>query len=115
MLIRAYTDEDMKKAVTSGLRSHGFTVFRTKEEANSGKSDEEQLIFATSINAVLLTHNVHDFPRIHYEWITTDKHHAGIIIAKRVSIGEIIRQTTRLAAVLSSEAMIDRLEYLSNW
>lgn len=62
-----------KKAVASGLRSHGFTVFRTHEKGNSGKSDEEQLIFATSINAVLLTYNVQDFPRIHYEWVTTDK------------------------------------------
>jgi len=42
-------------------------------------------------------------------------HHAGIIIARRFSIGEIILQTTRLAAVLSPEAMKDRLEYLSNW
>lgn len=41
--------------------------------------------------------------------------HAGIIVAKQASVGEIVRRFLRLAAALSAEDMENRLEYLSNW
>ena len=81
----------------------------------NGKSDEEQLRYATSINAVLLTHNIQDFPRIHYESMERGVSHSGVIVAKRVSVGMIVKGFLRLASKLSSEDMINRLQYLSNW
>jgi hypothetical protein len=39
----------------------------------------------------------------------------GIIVAKQVSIGEVVKKLLRLAANLSAEDMENRLEYLSNW
>jgi hypothetical protein len=44
-----------------------------------------------------------------------DKHHSGLIIAKQISVGEIVRSFLHLALTLSAEDMEDRLEYLSNW
>jgi predicted nuclease of predicted toxin-antitoxin system len=113
--IKIYTDEDLAIAVSRALRLRGFEAFTTKEQEKSQNSDEEQLGYATSIGSVLLTHNIHDFPRIHYDFMKQGKHHNGIIIAKQISIGEIVKSFLHLAATLAAEDMEDRLEYLSNW
>ena len=113
--IRIYTDEDVSISVCKALRLRGFKAFATIEENKCESSDVEQLEYATSIMAVLLTHNIQDFPRIHYEFMKNNSHHHGIIVAKQVAVGEIIKCIVRLAATLSAEDMRDRLEYLSNW
>lgn len=113
--IRIYTDEDVSISVCKALRLRGFKAFATIEENKCESSDVEQLEYATSIMAVLLSHNIQDFPRIHYEFMKNNSHHHGIIVAKQVAIGEIIKCIVRLAATLSAEDMRDRLEYLSNW
>lgn len=113
--LAAYTDEDVAKAVAKALKRRGVKASTTPEHGNFELSDEEQLKFATSIGAALLTHNVKDFPRIHYEFMAQGISHKGIIVAKQVSIGEMVRRFLRLAAKLSAEDMENRLEYLSNW
>jgi len=113
--IRIYTDEDVTISVCKALRLRGFEAFATIEENKCESSDEEQLEYATSIAAVLLTHNVQDFPRIHYEFVKKKLHHNGIIVAKQAAVGEIIKCLVRLAAAVSAEDMRDRLEYLSSW
>lgn len=113
--IAVYTDEDVANAVAEALKRRGFQASTTPEYGNFKLSDEEQLKFATSIGAAFLTHNVKDFPRIHYEFMAQGISHKGIIVAKQVSIGEIMRRFLRLAAKLSAEDMENRLEYLSNW
>lgn len=113
--ISVYTDEDMDIAVSKALRLRGFEASATLDHNRCESTDEEQLEFATSIEAVLLTHNVQDFPRIHYELMKDGKHHCGIIVVKQVSVGEIIRRFLHLASALSAGDMKDRLEYLSNW
>jgi predicted nuclease of predicted toxin-antitoxin system len=113
--IKVYTDEDVDMAVGKALKLRGFEASTTLEEGKSASSDEEQLKYATSIGAVLLTHNVQDFPKIHYEFMRHGKHHRGIIVAKQVSVGEIIKSFLYLASTLSAEDVENRLEYLSNW
>ncbi len=113
--IKVYADEDLDIAVSKALKLRGFEASTTLEKKRYKSPDEEQLEYATSIGAVLLIHNVQDFPRIHYEFMRHSKHHSGIIIAKQVSVGEIIRRFLHLASILSAEDMEDRLEYLSNW
>lgn len=41
--------------------------------------------------------------------------HKGVIVAKQIFIGEIVKRLLCLAAKLMAEDMEDRLEYLSNW
>ncbi|OFW52526.1 MAG: hypothetical protein A2163_08250 [Actinobacteria bacterium RBG_13_35_12] len=113
--IAIYTDEDVDISVCRALRLRGFEVYSTREEGKNESSDEEQLLYAYSLGSVLVTHNVQDFPRIHYEFMKKGKHHSGIIIAKQVSVGEIVKRFARLALILSAEDMEDRLEYLSTW
>jgi len=113
--INIYTDEDVTKAVARALRRRGYEASTNPEHDNCGIPDEDQLRYATSIGAVLLTHNVQDFPRIHYDFMSRGISHAGVIVAKKIPIGGIVRGILRLALKLSAEDMIDRLEYLSGW
>ncbi len=113
--IKVYTDEDIDIAISKASRLRGLEASTTLEHKRCRSSDVEQLEYATSIGAVLLTHNIQDFPRIHYEFMKHGRHHSGIIIAKQVSVGEIVKSFLHLASTFSAEDMEDRLEYLSNW
>lgn len=114
--IKIYTDEDIHGSVAPALIRRGIHATSTPQQGNLGLSDKEQIRFATRIRAVLLTHNIQDFPRLHYEMIGSGESHCGIIVAKqRLSIGEIVRRVLRLASILDANDMIDRLEYLSHW
>ena len=47
--------------LTAMLRARGFTVTTARDSEQLGRSDEEQLTFATDASSVLLTHNRVDF------------------------------------------------------
>ncbi len=67
--IKIYTDEDIDIAVSKALKLRGIDIFSTLECKRSSTTDDEQIEYAKSIGAILITHNVQDFPRIHYEYI----------------------------------------------
>lgn len=114
--IAVYTDEDVSTAVAPALVRRGLRATTWQDHGKARLSDEAQLRFARSIGAVLLTHNIHDFPRIHYEFMARAESHSGIIVARQsYSIGELVRRVLRLSVALSAEEMPDRLEYLSQW
>ena len=60
--------------------------------------DEQQLTRATERECVLYSHNASDFYRLHTEWLSTGREHAGMILAPqpRFSIGEQLRRTLRI-------------------
>lgn len=60
-----YTDEDMSALVATLLRSRGLDITTVPEQATLGKTDREQLEFATAQGRCLLTHNRVDFERLH--------------------------------------------------
>lgn len=113
--ISIYTDEDVPNALANALKRRGLNASTTAEHGNFSLEDDEQLAFATSIGAVMFTHNLADFPRSHYEFLSADRMRRGIIVAKQLPIGELLKPLLRLAAELSSAHMENRLEYLSNW
>ncbi len=81
------------------------------------KADEEQLAFATERECVLYTFNVSDFYRIHTQWISAGREHAGLILApqQRFSVGEQLRRILRLRAAKTAESMRHQVEFLGNW
>lgn len=113
--LKIYTDEDVDVAVTKSLRLRGIHIFSTLERKNLGCTDLQQLEYAASQKAVLSTHNISDFAKIHYDYIASGNHHYGIILAKQSSVGTITKSVLGLASNLSEKEMMDRLEYLSNW
>ncbi|MBL8221705.1 MAG: DUF5615 family PIN-like protein, partial [Bryobacterales bacterium] len=74
--------------------SRGVTVLTALEVGLSGTPDEDQLRFAAEHGCVLYSHNTSDFYRLHTEWISTGRGHAGMILApqQRFSVGEQLRR-----------------------
>jgi len=48
-------------------------------------------------------------------WMKQGLTHAGIVVSRQGSIGDVLQRLLHLARTLSAEEMQDRLEDLSNW
>jgi hypothetical protein len=81
------------------------------------RPDEEQLAFATERGCVLYTLNVSDFYRLHTQWASAGRDHAGMILApqQRFSVGEQLRRLLHLRATATIATMRSHVEFLGNW
>lgn len=104
----------MDTDLVAALRSRGVEVITPADAGLIGKTDDEQLAFATERECVLYTFNVGDFFRLHAEWITAGREHSGMILAQqhRLSVGEQLRRILRLRASVTKEAMQNAVELL---
>ena len=101
--------------IAEAIRLRGYEATTTRDEQRLGADDQDQLAFASRQKYTLVTYNVHDYPRLHYQWITTGKHHAGVIIASQENPRRNIRALLNILAVVTSAEMEDQLEYLNRW
>ena len=111
-------DEDaMDTELVRGLRLRGFDVLTAAEAELLGRSDPDQLAFATSQSRGLYSFNVADYHEIHTSWTAAGRPRAGLLLAqqRRYSIGEQIRRIVRLSATISADAMRNREEFLGAW
>ena len=114
--IKLYLDEDtISRALIKALRSRNVDILTAKEAELVQIPDREHLEYATSQNRTILTFNTRDFVRLHTACLSTDRHHAGIIVSNQVQVGVIVRRLLKLLHSRSAEEMCDKLEYLSNW
>ena len=91
IFIHVYLDEDVDVLISNLLRSRGFNA-TTTQAGQRGKSDAEQLEFATNLGAAILTHNRTDFESLAQAYFNTNKSHSGIIIVVRRPYTEIVRR-----------------------
>jgi hypothetical protein len=111
-------DEDaMAAKVVAGMRSRGVDVLTAKLAGMLTRDDEDHLAFAAAGKRTLYSFNKGHFLRLHREWISSGRDHAGIILGlqKRYGPGEQIRRLSRLVETLSDEEMRNRVEFLSGW
>jgi hypothetical protein len=90
--LKIYLDEDaMDSDLAAALRSRGVTVIAVLDSGLTERPDEEQLVFATDHGCVLYTFNVSDFCRLHTQWISAGREHAGMILApqQRFSVSSV--------------------------
>lgn len=113
--IKLYLDEDVEIFLADAVRRRGYEATTARDCGNLGISDLAQTAFAHQSGFVILTHNVQDFPRLHYEITGRQEHHSGFIIAKKESPTSNLRRLLKLLATRSAEDMLDALEYLSSW
>jgi hypothetical protein len=117
-MFRLYIDEDsMDRDLVRALRARGVDVITAQEVDMMGRSDEDHLLFATGQGRVLYSFNRGDFFRLHTQYVTNAKSHAGILLARQqhYSVGEQMRRLLRVMAVRSAADMCDRIEFLSAW
>jgi hypothetical protein len=114
--VRLYLDEDIiSRALVKALIARSVDVLTSKEAKLIQIPDERHLQYATELHRTVLTFNVRDFARLHREYMSTGKHHAGIIVSDQLQVGVIVRRLLKLLTSLSATDMHDRLEYLGNW
>jgi predicted nuclease of predicted toxin-antitoxin system len=114
--IKLYLDEDtINRALIKALRARNVDVVTAREANLIQTPDQEHLAYASSLNRTVLTFNARDFVRLHIEYLSTGRHHAGIIVSNQVQVGVIVRRLLTLLDARSSTEMRDWLEYLSNW
>ena len=65
MKIRFFLDEDVHAELSHALRNRGFDVLHAQELKRKGKTDREQLEFATEEKRCILSFNVKDFVILH--------------------------------------------------
>lgn len=115
MKMLVYLDEDSPLAFAQALRNRGVDVVTTQQVRNAGRSDEEQLIYATKEGRAIFTHNKRDFMILHNEYLMKGNDHAGIILSDQMPVGILLRRFMKLWFSLNDTAMRNRLEFLSNW
>jgi hypothetical protein len=117
-VLRLYVDEDAtSRALLTALRSSGVDVTDVAHEQMRGRSDEDQLIFATQAGRAIFSYNVADFMRLHTGYLQVGRSHSGIVLVRqrRYGTGELLRRLVRLATALEPKEMISRVEFLNAW
>jgi hypothetical protein len=116
-VFRIYHDEDsLSTALIQALRRAGFDCLTVNEAGMRGRSDEEQLTFATTEHRVIYTRNTRDFRFLDTQWQMMGRRHSGIIVLNKypTSIGDELRAFQAMATKFSAEDMENRLEFLLN-
>jgi predicted nuclease of predicted toxin-antitoxin system len=111
--LRIYTNESVNAAIADGLKRRGVDAFSARDAGNLGLTDEKQLNYAKAEKASIFTHDT-DFLQIAVGYTEKGQTHHVIIYChqKSYTIGELIRKLRTFSAVLSSEDMVDRIEFL---
>lgn len=109
--VAIYTDEDVSALVATLLQSRGLDVTTVPEQATLGKTDREQLEFATSMGRCLVTHNRVDFEHLHLQYIEEKRQHSGIIVVPQKNAYEVARRVGILVSTLAIEEISNQLLY----
>ena len=111
MTLRFFADEHVPSAVTSTLRSNGYTVVTAQERYGRESVDEELLGDCGRDGLVVLT-NDRDFVELGDE---TD--HAGIVVytTPNPSPSEFAVAIDRVDRFFTPDELANRLVWLENW
>jgi hypothetical protein len=112
---RLFLDEDVPESVAAALRLRGHDVMTVRESKRKGLSDAEQLDYAHSEQRIFVTHNIADFVKIHNRYEEEGKEHSGLILAKQLPIGVIVKALLVLLADRRSAQSRNTLMWLSDW
>ena len=118
MKIRLYLEEDsMSRALVRGLRARNVDVVTALEAGMIERSDKEHLDYTSKMGRVLYSYNVADFCRLHADFLSEGKDHAGIILVRQRQyvVGVQLRRLLKLIATLSPDDMRNRVEFLGAW
>ena len=107
----------MNRAFVRGLRARNIDVITALEAGMIEQPDAAHLDYATEQDMVLYSFNVGDYYRLHTQYLTERKSHAGIIVCRQqvYSVGEQLRRLLKLIATKSAEEMQDQIEFLGHW
>ena len=110
-----YLDEDVRVLLAEVLRNRGYSATHVFEAGRCGKSDEEQLAYAAKNKMAILTHNVKDFIVLSKKYNVQRKRHYGIIVTSQLPFNELLKRALRLLSTYSSDTLINKVIWLSDF
>lgn len=112
LFIDLYLDEDVSVVLSDLIRARGFHVTTTQEAGQIGKTDAEQLSFATREGKTILTHNRVDFEVLAGKYFEEKKTHPGIVIAVRRHPKELSRRVLTLLNAFTADEIEGQIRYI---
>jgi predicted nuclease of predicted toxin-antitoxin system len=107
-----YLDEDVDVLVARLLEARGFSATTTQESGRTGRSDREQLVYATENECALLTHNRVDFERLARQFVEQGRTHYGIILATRRPPHQLTNRLLRLLDSITADELKNQTFYV---
>jgi hypothetical protein len=101
----AYLDECVRVDLADTLRRRGYRVATARGAGMLQASDEQQLVHATRMDSVLVTHNGTHFVRLHRRFLREGRAHGGIAIIPQDAGLPVL--TVRTAMLLDALAALD--------
>jgi predicted nuclease of predicted toxin-antitoxin system len=112
LFIEFYLDEDVSTLVAELIRARGFTITTTREAGQGGRSDEEQLNYAVSRRATLVTHNRADFEFLARQYFNSAMKHCGIVIAVQRPAHQIAQRLLAILDQVTAQEIEDQIRYV---
>jgi hypothetical protein len=112
LFISVYLDEDVNVLVAELIRLQNFRVLTVTEAARKGKSDAEQLEFATENGYTILTHNRVDYEKLAQEYFANNQTHAGIIVAVRRPAQKIAERLLKILNNFTADEVFNQIIYI---
>lgn len=88
MTIRIYLDEDAQDTdFVTALMFRNVDILTSGGAGLNGRTDEDQLEYATRQRRILFSFNIKDFSILHAEFSRTEREHGGIVLAHQQQFG----------------------------
>ena len=113
--IKLYIDEDLTDRLAVALRSRGYNVISAHEVNMRGRTDKEQLEFATHNIRVILTRNIKHFVALQREYYKHGLLHKGIVMTDYLPLKELIRRITRFLNKKKMTEMRNCIDWRQNY
>lgn len=111
--IKLFLDEDVHASLSTILKKRGVDVVHAQEVDRKGRSDSDQLEYASQQERCLISFNVKDYVLLHNQYVQERKGHWGIILSKQLSMGETLRKVLMVLQSNSKNSMKNRILFLS--
>ena len=112
LFIAVYLDEDVHVLVGQLLAQRECQAVTARDAGQLGKSDPEQLEYATRHGMVIVTHNRGDFEALHRQYLATGQNHAGILIAMEPRPYTLARRILGAWDMYTADEMRNQLLYI---
>ena len=112
LFIKTYLDEDVNVLVAEYIRLQNFKALTVTEANRRGKSDAEQLEFATQNGYAILTHNRVDYEKLATKYFENGQTHGGIIVAVRRPANDIAEKLLDTLNNFTADEMVNQIIYI---
>lgn len=112
IFISIYLDEDVSVLIAKLVRLQNFRALTVTEAGQKGKSDAEQVEFATENGYAVLTHNRKDFEKLAQEYFINNQAHGGIIVSVRRPPHKIVEKLMDVLDDFTADEMKNQIIYI---